>query len=579
MLFAMRPSTPLLCALLAACSDGSAAGPDASPQADARVVADADIATLCSADLRNVLNEYGAVIQECAADEGCHAGECIAACDAAAASRGNIGCDFKAATPYYFIHYHTPCFVVFITNTWPTSAELSIRRNSQLYDVSEFGRIPVAGAPESEWPAIPDTGIPPGEVGVLFLSDSPSTNRRCPVTPALVGDDAAVEGSGTSAAWEITSSAPVSAYDVLPYGGAGSLLPSAQLLFPTSAWGDNFIAVQPMPSNRKKDDGTLLGGPGWAQIVASEDATTIDLVPNVDLPAAGSIPATAAGTPLTFSLGAGEVVQWELPRWTDLSGSVIASDKPISYVGGDSYICYDSSTADQGGCDSAHQGVPPISALGSDYIAAPFPDRGDTPESIWYRIVGAVDGTVLTYDPPISNGPTSLSQGQVIDFESTRPFRVRSQDSDHAFYLAQTMPGCDRIEYTVCKGDEDFVMVLPAAQYLSRYVFFSEPSYATTQFVFVREKVGDSFADVELDCLGTISGWTAVDESGDFEMARVTISLDGEPVDGCSNGRHEAVSTQPFGLTVWGTDFFSSYAYPAGGNVSSINQIVIDPID
>src|SRR5690606_4763173 len=114
----------------------------------------------------------------------------------------------------------------------------------------------------------------------------------------------------------------------------------------------------------------------------------------------------------------------------------------VTFIGGDAYICYSSSTSQGGGCDSAHQQVPPVSALGHEYVASPFPDRGNLEESLWYRIVGAVDQTELSYDPPVPSAPASIGLGEVIDFEATNAFRVTSQGQDNPFYLAQMMPGC-----------------------------------------------------------------------------------------------------------------------------------------
>lgn len=463
----------LLAALCAACPSGEDGSlPDGGQALDAQ---GANSQLTCSADLREVLTSEGAAVAECGGDEGCSNGECIAACDAAAASAGNIGCDFKAAVPHFYTGYPSPCFAVFVANTWPTEAQLQVSRGGQVYDLSTFGRIATDGLPESAWPAIPATGLPAGKVGVLFLSESPTTSFSCPVAAALEDNTAAVAGSGLAS-----------------YG------------------------------------------------------TTIDMVPGVDLPAAGTIPVTAANTPLSFTLNAGEYVQWQLATGLDLTGSVIASDKPITFVGGDAYICYSSATSESGGCDSAHQQVPPISAFGSEYVAAPHPNRGAMPESIWYRFVGAVDGTSLTFDPPIPGGPASIAQGQTIDFQATGSFRVESQDADHAFYVAQTMAGCMFPDNPGCRGDEDYVMVLPAAQYLSRYVFFSDTSYQTTELVFVREKVDGSFSDVDLACMGTITGWTPVGTSGEFEMAQVAIVEEGVSVGGCVNGRHETSSAATF---------------------------------
>src|SRR6202034_1702364 len=92
--------------------------------------------------------------------------------------------------------------------------------------------------------------------------------------------------------------------------------------------------------------------------------------------------------------------------------------------------------------------------LGHDYVAPPYATRAAalTPESIPYRIVGVVDGTRLTYDPPGLTStpgsafspapPTTLSAGQVVEFETELAFRITSQDANHPFYMGQIMPGC-----------------------------------------------------------------------------------------------------------------------------------------
>ena len=46
----------------------------------------------------------------------------------------------------------------------------------------------------------------------------------------------------------------------------------------------------------------------------------------------------------------------------------------------------------------------------------------------------------------------------------------------------------------------------------------------------------------------------------------------------CDNGVHSAKSDAAFGLTVWGWDWYVSYAYPAGGGVKPINDVVVPPI-
>ncbi len=45
----------------------------------------------------------------------------------------------------------------------------------------------------------------------------------------------------------------------------------------------------------------------------------------------------------------------------------------------------------------------------------------------------------------------------------------------------------------------------------------------------------------------------------------------------CTNGRHVATSTGPFGLVVHGLDTYSSYGYPAGGNAAVLSGVVVQP--
>src|SRR5262249_45421954 len=149
-------------------------------------------------------------------------------------------------------------------------------------------------------------------------------------------------------------------------------------------------------------------GPPWGQMVAFQADTKVQIVSPVALPSGANVTGAPANHVTTYTLGAGEYIQWELS--TDMTGGVIQSDKPIALTGGNAYICYTSATSDGGGCESAHQMIPPVSALGYDYVAPPYKTRITTgaPESIPYRIVGAVDGTQLSYDPALPGAPTTV---------------------------------------------------------------------------------------------------------------------------------------------------------------------------
>ena len=526
----------------------------------------------CSADLRNVLGADGGVIETCDENSACSAGKCVPACDAAAASKGNVGCTFLASTPSFIMNRKPPCYVVFVANAWPKAATLKVERDGTTLDVTQFGRIASATGSAATWSKVPATGVPPGEVGVLFLSHD---TNGCPVTPAVTSSAAVYTGTalatGRGKAFRITSNVPVSAYDILPYGGASSFLPIAQLLFPTTAWGDNFVAALPPSSNR----GARTFEAHWAQVIADEDNTEVSIVPNVVLPSGTGVAQGPANVKTTYTLSAGEFIQWQNPG--DMSGSVLSATKPIAFMGGQTYLCWDTATTKGGGCDSVHQLVQPVSALGSEYLGVPYRTRlkDSSTESIAYRIVGTVDGTQLTFDPPVAAAPTQLGLGTVATFEATTPFIVRSQDVAHPFFTAQIMAGYGP---SLVAGDEEFTHLMPPAQFLQHYVFFTDPTYTETYLVVVRAKGASGFQNVNVACSGNVTGFASIGTSGNYEYAYVSLVKDGVGVGGCKNGPQSATSAGAFGITVWGLGVAASYGYPAGGNVATINQVVVPAV-
>lgn len=272
-------------------------------------------------------------------------------------------------------------------------------------------------------------------MAVLFLSHLKTANHpigqalTCPVTPALEVDTTA-HNSARASAFEILSDTPITAYDIMPYGGAPSFLPSASLLYPRTAWGDNFVVAAPKLSG---------SGKGWMQLVGQQDGTQVTLVAKSSLPAGSNVPAAAANATTMLTVNAGEVVQW---LGGDPAGSVLKSDKPIGVWTGNTYLRVTSQTSPSaGGQDSAHQQLPHVSALGSRYVGTNIVTRLASlqPESIVYQVMGTVDGTTLSYDPaPPAGAPMQLASGQVAEFESSALFTVQSQDDKPLLFLANT---------------------------------------------------------------------------------------------------------------------------------------------
>ena len=539
----------------------------------------AGVGVSCSSDLHQVLDIDGKVVKTCPPDLGCAGGECVPACDSAKANKSTIGCDYYSVPPDVIAEGRGGCFAAFIANTWDSAVTLGVERGGQQLNIAGMARIPSGSGQSITYKALTNGELPPGEVAILFLSRNGTFLADCPtgVTPGYTTALSSITGTGLGEGFHITSSAPVVAYDIYPYGGGASAATSATLLLPTSAWGTNYVGV-----NAYRKSTVAPNADPFLSIVAAEDGTNVTLSPKAAIVGGGGVASSGQGVPVTYALSRGQVIQFTQPA--ELTGSAIESDKPIGVFGGNTCLSIDITAY---ACDSAHQQLPPVDALGSEYVAVRYRNRFDgEEESPPWRIVGAVDGTTLTYEPsrPLL-APQSIAFGEVVEFKSPGGFTIKSQDDKHPFYMSAHMTGCSSLSggTSDCRGDPEFVNVIPSAQYLQSYVFFTDPTYPETNLVLVRQKTASGFKEVDLDCLGTVTGWKAI--SADYEYARVDLVRGNFEKQGkCDNGVHKIKSDGTFGLTVWGWgssasgNFMSlavSYAYPAGASVKSINTVVV----
>ncbi len=542
----------------------------------------------CSADLHDVLDCMNNVVTTCPASQGCGAGAtCVPACESAAANKSTVGCD------YYSIAVaggsdlaDGSCFAAYIANTWTSPVSLTVEYNGMSIPLDNLAVIPTGSGTSITYAPLPGGKLPAGELAILFLNDEPGVvgdglTAHCPpgITAAVSGTPAFSDTTSLMYGFHITSSAPVVAYDIFPYGGSNAYISSATLLIPTTAWGTNYLAVDSFAAS--------VAAPGtmpYIQIVAAENDTQVVLSPTAAIVGGTGVAPAAMGSPTTYNLNAGQVVQFL--QAAELNGTPIQSNKPIGVWGGANCMNIDVSDTY---CDSGHQELFPISALGSEYVAVRYRPRDDSQpnEAPPWRIMGAVNGTTLTYDPPTppTGAPTTLQSGELVMFASAGPFVVKSQDAKHPFYMSAHMGGQEYLDGEYTTGDPETVNVMPAAEYLPSYIFMTDPTMANTNLVLVRSKTTTgTFEDVTLDCItGPIPAWKPIGTAGIYEYAWVDLVIASTPggpgmgVGACDNGYHTIKSTAPFGLTVWGWDLYVSYAYPAGASVQPINTVVVPP--
>jgi hypothetical protein len=546
----------------------------------------------CSSDRQRVVDCGGQTVATCAPGaSGAVVDEepvCLTPCEKAVADKSSVGCDYYLIAPDGIELGWGACLAAFVANTSDQPITMTLERDGKSLDLSEAARIPSGSGPSLTLGPVPNGEVPPGEVAIVFIAEFNSAHL-CPagIQPAFELADAAVHGTGLGHAFHLVTSAPVVAYDIVPYGGSSSALTSATLLLPTSVWDTNYVAVNAYRRSEILDSTPNTGLTVWPTlaVVAAEDDTEVTISPTADIFGGPGVLPTPAGVPRTYTLARGQVLHFA--ETGELTGSPIESDKPIGVWGGAQCMNID---VDETACDVAHQQLPPVKALGHEYVAVRYRNRYQgVEEAPPWRIVGAVDGTELTYEPaPPRDAPAVLQGGEVAEFRAPGPFVVRSQGADHPFYMSAHMTSCGEVTDLVdCRGDPEFVNVIPAAQYLDSYVFFTDPTYPETNLVVVRTKGASGFQDVTLDCAGPLGDWQPVDSSGVYEYTRIDLVRGNfEKQGACDNGRHEMSSAAPFGVTVWGwgsgatapPSDYVSYAYPAGARIHSINDVIVPAV-
>jgi hypothetical protein len=571
--------------------------------------------TYCDPSDPGYVWKCGERIYQCSSLEQCEeresGAECVNPCLDSLGNDTSNGCEFYAVEMDTTEEAEGVCYAVFVVNQWKTGepAKIEVSRGTTVLPIQDFARIPVGHGTGITYATFdPKVGLPANQIAILFLSRDPNAAAstpnptdpkalaNCPagVTPAVQGD-ASIHGTGKGAAFHIKTNVPVVAYQMLPYGGGSARVTGSTLLVPTNAWDVNYVVADAYQAPLQSMIGEPRAGPTTV-VVASQDATHVTLKPTANIVAGQGVAGATAGSSVTYTLASGQYLQLTQPA--ELTGTAVQSDQPVAVIGASTLVDLPLTTSR---ADSAEQMLPPVRALGSEYVAVRYRSRDPVnEESVPWRIVGVVDGTQLTYEPaPPAGAPSAISAQQLAEFDDPGPFVVRSQDAQHPFYLASYMTGGQPYDGT---GDPEFVNVVPPAQYLPHYTFFTDPTYPETNLVVVRVRDPQSgkMPDVQLDCAGLLSGWTPVGTAGNYEMTRVDLSTGNfQGVGGCDNGVHAISSPSPnagFGVTVWGwgndvtwppdsnpsvdelnpkQTRWVSYGYPAGANFKPLNDAVL----
>jgi hypothetical protein len=365
--------------------------------------------------------------------------------------------------------------------------------------------------------------------------------------------------STNGTAFFIESDVPIAAYQFQPLDNTVPPYSNdASLLLPVHSFDKDYVAVTSYATAMNvagPNDNVPSNMGSFISVVATEDSTTVDVFPTDDV-AGGQMEGVVIDRGQVFTvIGDGHTEGGK----GNLSGSRVSADKPVAAFSGN-VAAHEPLGA--GGCclDHIEHQLLPMSAWSDEYVAAPPPRYdGQVDESSVYRIVGAFDGTQLTYDParPV-DAPEVIDADEMVEFTTKDAFTITGSDP---FSVTQFLQSNGTLGYGGARpGDPAMWVVPPVAQYQAKYVFLSPQGYEKN-FVTIITEAG---TEVALDGV-TVTGQFYVNgsiEGRDY----LHIHMPVEP------GSHLIEAEDLVGISVFGYDDDVSYAYPGGSGIKYIYE-------
>jgi hypothetical protein len=552
------------------------------------------------------LGETRAALTTCDPDaaEVCRAGRCANLCTLAAQQRSNVGCEYWAvdldnAVAGESLNAAAQQFAVVVSNPQPDLPAVVLIEQ----DDSELGQ---AGAPIK----IAQASIPPFSLAVFPLG--PREVDGSPPGQYNTGTHTAL----TRAAYRVTSSVPVVAYQFNPLENVNVFSNDASLLKPVEALTGSPGELEPAyvvlgwpQTISSTDDPNTNFGSGtdfraFLTIVATRDATRVRVTSTTRSIGGGSIPPILPGESFDITLDAFDVLNLETDDFnSDFTGSLLSSDRPIAVFSGSEASDsprFDRLSERRCCADHLEEQLDPIRSAGRRFIAPVSFNRHLalsnagallTPEAETevFRLIAAVESG--------ANVRTSLSgelaafrletQGSMREIVTSKDFWI---DSDGPVMLgnvtaSQSAAG---IPGDLPGGDPSFIIIPPIEQYRSEYVFLTPDRYSFDFLRIMAPRTARIILDAEP--LASVPGCqleagTPIEQSlGEaafgFQVIRCQLSfpvidpaLDASaPVlPGLqSDGVHRLLSDQPIGVIVDGFDRNVSYGYAAGTELREI---------
>ena len=462
------------------------------------------------------------LVEDCPSPLVCMNGMCVTpdACGEAEANQSNIGCEYWA---------------VDMDNSTPDQPYAIVVSNLDAATV----HVVVERLQSGSWTTLGEADVASKQTHVFQLGNT------------------TVQGSYhlPGQAFRVTSDLPVVAYQFNPYAGLEAnnsdiCTNDGSLLLATSGL-DNFYYVLGYPNN---------AGSGSADIVATEDDTTVTIIPSTTISGGNNLTAMNAGQSYTLTMQAADVVQLNASTG-DISGTYVESDKKVAVFGGNTCAFVPGGVSY---CDHLDHQMFPITTWGKEFVAARSVIRSTSqePENDYWRVVASEDGTTIQTDPSVPGlDGVTLDEGDVLEVGVNHSFTITA---GAPILVGQYLTGHEAtdVPFEGAGGDPAFALLAPYEQFLDNYVFLAPEKYLN-DYVVITHPAG---LTVNLDGAPVTGNPDCITAafSGSWEITRCLIE----------DFTHTVDAAEPVGISVWGYGGRVSYGYTGGLNLETINPII-----
>jgi hypothetical protein len=203
--------------------------------------------------------------------------------------------------------------------------------------------------------------------------------------------------------------------------------------------------------------------------------------------------------------------------------------------------------------------VLPVQALGKKVVVS-APTNGTSRLAYSLRIQGVFANTQVSFQPASVHAGVTLGEGEVLHIQGIDKDVIVS--ATNAFGVTQYLHG----QEDVLVGDPSQASLIPIEQYRKDYAFIA-PSTYDESFVNVVASADPALVTIVLDEKPLDP--ESFEPLGAVWVARVRLC--GVPGPNCADQPyHQASSSEPFGLTVYGYGKWTSYFYSGGLDLEPI---------